>query len=215
MEMEFDVEGNLGVMSRSVAFFERDGRRASAVSLSRSYPTTLEDLWDAVTNGERIPRWFAPVSGQLTLGGRYQIEGNAGGVVGECERLSHFSLTWEFAGDVSWVDVSFSDEGASGARVTLTHAAHLSEHWDTYGPGAVGVGWEMGFLGLAFHIARPEDPRPDEEAFATSRDGLAFIKGSSEAWAGAAMAAGTDRETAQAAARRTTAFYTGQPDDGE
>ena len=80
---------------------ERDGHSARAVTLSRSYGTTVEDLWDAVTNGERIPRWFLPVSGELGPGGRYQLEGNAGGVITECERLSHFALTWEFGGDVS------------------------------------------------------------------------------------------------------------------
>ena len=70
----------------------------------RSYGTTVEDLWDAVTNRERIPRWFLPVSGELQPGGRYQLEGNAGGVIMACEQLSHFTLTWEFGEDVSWME---------------------------------------------------------------------------------------------------------------
>ena len=41
-------------------------------------------MWDAVTSAERIPRWFLPISGDLRLGGRYQLEGNAGGEVLEC-----------------------------------------------------------------------------------------------------------------------------------
>ena len=212
--MEFDAESNLVEVERSVVFLERDGQQLSAVSLSRTYATTVDDLWDAVTDGQRIPRWFAPVSGELELGGRYQVEGNAGGRVTACERLTHFALTWEFAGDVSWVDVRITDEEA-GVRISLTHTALLSPHWDTYGPGAVGVGWEMGLLGLAFHIAEPDAPRPDEEAFAASRDGRAFIAGSSDGWAQAAMAAGTDAGDAQAAARRTTAFYTGEAQPAE
>ena len=209
--MEFDAGLHLSGVERSVTFLERDGLSASAVTLSRSYATTIEDLWDAVTNGQRLPRWFAPVSGDLQLDGRYQVEGNAGGPITACERLMYFALTWEFAGDVSWVDVRFTED-AGGARLSLTHTAHLSPHWDTYGPGAVGVGWEMASLGLAFHFADPDAPRPDEVAFATSRDGRAFIVGSSEAWAKAAVAAGTDAEVAVAAARRTTAFYTGEPE---
>ena len=43
-----------------------------------------------------------------------------------------------------------------------------------------------------------------------SLDGKAFISGSSERWAQAAVAAGTDPDAAGAAARRTTAFYTGE-----
>ena len=209
--MEFDAELHLAMVDRTVTFLEREGQQCSAVSLSRAYATTVADLWDAVTKVPRIPRWFAPVSGELELGGRYQVEGNASGSITVCERLSHFSLTWEFAGDVSWVDVRITAEGVA-TRITLTHTAQLSPHWDTYGPGAVGVGWEMGFLGLAFHIADPNAPRPDEEAFATSQDGRVFIAGSSDGWAQAAVEAGTDAEVAGAAARRTTAFYTGEPE---
>ena len=208
--MGLDVEGHLGAVERSVSSLERDGQPARAVTLSRSYATTVEDLWDAVTNSERIPRWFLPISGELEPGGRYQLEGNAGGAITACERLSHFALTWEFGEDVSWVEVRISDGGAGRARLTLTHTAHLSEHWGEYGPGAVGVGWELGFMGLAIHLTQPTEPKPDEAAFATSPDGRAFITGSSERWGRAAVVAGTELDAARAAARRTTAFYTGE-----
>ena len=208
--MKFDVEGHLGAVERSVSALEREGQPARAVTLSRSFATTVEDLWDAVTSGERIPRWFAPVSGDLELGGRYQLEGNAGGTITACEPPSHFALTWEFAG-VSWVEVRVADAGDGSARLTLSHIAPLSDHWAQYGPGAAGVGWEMGLLGLALHIAQPDAPKPDEAAFAASPDGKALITGSSEGWEQAAIAAGTDPEAAHAAATRTTAFYTGEP----
>ena len=97
--------------------------------------------------------------------------------------------------------------------MSLTHTAILSEHWDTYGPGAVGVGWEMGLLGMELHLTQPSAPKPDPEEFAMSPDGKALLTGSSEAWAQAAIAAGADPDSARAAARRTTAFYTGEPDE--
>ena len=208
--MNFDPESHLGAVERSVSYLERDGQPASAVTLSRSYETTAEDLWDVVTNGERIPRWFLPVSGDLELGGRYQLEGNAGGSITECEPLSYFALTWEFAGDVSWVDVSISNGENGSVSLTLTHTALLSPHWDEYGPGATGVGWEMGLKGLALHLADPDAPMPDEVEFATSPEGRAYISGSSDGWAQASIAAGTDPDSALAAARNTTAFYTGE-----
>ena len=207
--MNFDVQGHLDAVDRSVSSPERDGQPASAVTLTRGYGATVEDLWDAVTSAERIPRWFLPITGVLGSGGRYQLEGNAGGTITACEPQSHFALTWEFGGDASWVDVRFSDDGAGHARLTLTHTALLSEHWDEYGPGATGVGWELGLMGLALHLAHPTEPKPDEVAFATSPDGKAIISGSSEAWGQASVAAGTD--AARAAADRTTAFYTGEP----
>ena len=209
--MNFDFESHLSAATRTVSSPECDGQPARAITLSRSYETTVEDLWDAVTNGERIPRWAMPISGELELGGRYQLEGNAGGQITSCSPQSHASLTWEFGGDLSWVDVYVSDEGAERARLTITHTARHSEHWDTYGPGAGGVGWETALLGLALHLSQPDDPKPDELAFITSPDGKAFITGSSESWGQAAIAAGTDPDSAIAAAKRTTGFYTGEP----
>ena len=96
------------------------------------------------------------------------------------------------------------------AHLTLTHTAPASEHWDEYGPGAVGVGWELATMGLAIHLAQPTTPKPDEVTFATSPDGKAFIAGSSEGWRRGAVASGTDPDAARAAPRRTTAFYTGE-----
>lgn len=209
--MVFDFESHLGAVERSVASLERDGRPARAITLSRSYPTTVNDLWDALTNGERIPRWFLPISGNLEPGGRFEFEGNAGGAITACEPPFRLTITWEFGGDVSWVEVRIADDGAGGARLALTHTALLSDHWDRYGPGATGVGWEGGLLGLALHLAQPAAPKLDEAAFAASRDGKAFHVGSSAAWGEAAVAAGTDPGAARAAAARTTAFYTGEP----
>ena len=208
--MNFDVEDHLVAVERSVSSPERDGQPARAATLAHSYVTTVEDLWDAVTNGERIPRWFLPVRGELELGGRYQLEGNAGGVIMACDPLSCFELTWEFGNDVSWVEVRCSDDGPGRARLTLTHTARLSEHWREYGPGAVGVGWEMGLLGLWIHLTQPDEAKPDEAAFAASPDGKALITGSSEGWERAAVEAGTDPDAARSRARRTTAFYTGE-----
>jgi len=209
----FDVDGHLEAVERSVSSLERDGQPARAVTLARSYSTTVDDLWDAVTDGERIPRWFLPISGELTRGGRYQLEGNAGGVITTCERPSHLALTWEFAGDTSWVEVRTADDGAGRTRLTLTHTTRLSEHWGEYGPGAAGVGWEMSFMGLALYLAQPTEPKLDEAAFATSPEGKAFIAGSSHGWGQAAIAAGTDPDEAHGAARRTTAFYSGESTD--
>ena len=208
--MKFDVDGHLSAVERSVSSLERDGLPARAVTLSRIYESAIEDLWDALTNADRIPRWFLPVSGNLVPGGRYQLEDNAGGMIMACERLSHFALTWEFAGDVSWVEVRFSTDEASHTRLKLTHTSLLSEDWDLYGPGAVGVGCELGLMGLAIHIVQPNEPKPDEAAFATSTDGKEFITGSSERWGHASVVAGTEPEAAGAAARRTTAFYTAE-----
>lgn len=211
MSLNFDVQAQLSGMDRSVAFLDREGQPAAAVILSRVIDATLLDVWGAVTSASRIPLWFMPVSGELRHGGRFQLEGNAGGTIETCDYLNHIGLTWEFGGDTSWVDIRFTHARGNRARLTLTHTSLLSEFWDTYGPGATGVGWEMGFLGLALYTSDPDFERPDPEEFAYSADGKALLIGSNNAWGQAAIAAGTDVDKAHAAAAQTTAFYTGEP----
>ena len=134
--MDFNAEEHLNAVTRAVGSTERDGRPAREVTLSRTYPVSVSDLWDAVTGADRIPSWFMPVSGDLRPGGRFQLEGNAGGTIITCERPSSFAVTWEFGGDVSWVDVRIEDDGAGCARLRLTHTALQSEHWEEFGPGS-------------------------------------------------------------------------------
>lgn len=99
----------------------RDEKKQHTVqTISQSYPTTLDDLWQACTRADRLERWFAPVSGDLRLGGRYQIEGNASGEVVACEPPQAFTVTWELSGDSSQVTVRLTPEG-DRARLTLEH----------------------------------------------------------------------------------------------
>lgn len=44
----------------------------------RDYDAPIEELWDALTDPERISRWFLPVSGDYRVGGRYQLEHEVG-----------------------------------------------------------------------------------------------------------------------------------------
>ncbi|MEU8590267.1 SRPBCC domain-containing protein [Streptomyces sp. NPDC048664] len=68
------------------------------VALSRTFGSPPAEVWDACTRSERIPRWFLPISGDLRGGGRYQLQGNAGGTIERCDPPNGFFATWEFGG---------------------------------------------------------------------------------------------------------------------
>lgn len=217
--MNIDIASQIQAITREVIQRERDGRPVKVVLASRTYDTTLEDLWDAITNAERIPRWFMPISGELRLGGRFALQGNASGEILRCDPPRHLATTWEFGGGVTWVDVRLFEDPAGGARLELEHAAPIdamSEEMNAkYGPGAVGVGWELGLVGLHRYLSTGiAVDHAQAEAWSVSDEGKAFIHGSSEGWGRAAIAAGTPEDAAMAAAARTTAFYTGQAPPG-
>jgi uncharacterized protein YndB with AHSA1/START domain len=185
----------------------RDGKPARMIVAERRYPTSTADVWDALTNPDRIPRWLLPISGDLRLGGRYQLEGNAGGTITTCDAPRHLAVTWEYGGATSWVDVHLTEAGAD-TTLRLEHVAlvdDFDEQWDQFGPGAVGVGWDLTLLGLAEHLATGADVKPDP----TDAAGLELMRRSSESWGRASIAYGTPPEQAAAAAARTTAAYTG------
>jgi uncharacterized protein YndB with AHSA1/START domain len=186
------------------------------VTISRVYDASVDELWDACTDPERIPRWFLPVSGELRVGGRYQLEGNAGGVIERCDPPRSFAATWEFGGSVSWIELRLTGESDGRTRFELDHLLpvdDLDARWTEFGPGAVGIGWDLALqAGLATHLAtgRTVDPA-SAAAWTASAEGRDFIARCSDRWYEADVAGGADPERARAAADRTTAAYTAPP----
>jgi uncharacterized protein YndB with AHSA1/START domain len=206
-----DVIDFARAVGREISSREKDGAVARVLVATRVYETAAEDLWDALTNPERIPRWFLPISGDLRLGGNYQLEGNAGGEILQCDPPRQLGLTWGMQGQVSWVTVSLSEDPDGGTLLRLEHTAHVpDEMWAQYGPGAVGVGWDSALLGLDRHVTTGADRPEDVVAWLTSDEGRSFVGASSDAWCAASIAAGTAPDEARAAAARTTAAYTGE-----
>lgn len=204
-----DVVHQINAVQRQVGSRLLDAGEARTVTVIRTYGAPVEDVWDACTNPERIPRWFLPISGELHLGGRYQLEGNAGGRIERCDPPQSFAATWEYGGEVSWIELRLSSESDGRTRFQLEHIAHIDdERWAQFGPGAVGVGWDLGLRGLAVHLMSGKSVDPQEvAAWSASEEGRHFVSLSSQTWCDASVAAGTDRAEAQAAADRTTSAY--------
>ncbi len=225
-----DYSRALGTEFRGVRDVEHEGKLARAVEGSRFYSTEIGDLWDALTNPERLPRWFLPIRGDLQLGGRYHLEGNAEGTITRCDPPEALDVTWEYGGNVSWVSVRLAPENvgpggpqsvgpggpqSNGVRLTLVHTMLKDEaseaHWKTYGPGATGVGWDLSFLGLGLHLGSGGGTidREANDAWLTSDQGKTFLRACAESWGRAHAVAGEDAQVAQAMAARTASFYAG------
>ena len=204
-----------GAEFREVQDRTHDGREVRVVVATRVYATDRDDMWNALTDAERLPRWFLPIKGQLEVGGRYQLEGNAQGSILRCDPPEALELTWEFGSHMSWVHVRLAQDG-EGTRVTLEHLIPTDEaseeHWKQYGPGAGGVGWDLSFLGLALHLDSGGQAidRTRNDAWLASDAGKAFMRTSAKVWGEAHVNAGEDRQVAEAMASRTAGFYTGE-----
>ncbi|WP_405969868.1 SRPBCC family protein [Streptomyces sp. NBC_00988] len=205
-----DVTHQINSVSREVGRRDFKAGEARVITIGQSYDSPIADVWDACTNPERIPRWFLPVTGELRLGGKYQLQGNAGGTVERCDPPNSFFATWEFGGEVSWIELRLTPEG-DGTRFELEHIAHVDDtKWAEFGPGAVGVGWDSILLGLDGNLSGNASVKPEDAmAWLASEEGRRFVTASSEAWFAANVASGEDEPVAREAADRTTAAYTG------
>jgi uncharacterized protein YndB with AHSA1/START domain len=208
-----DIIDQISQSHRAVRTGAGDAGDGGAVSrvvlLRRAYPAPIEDVWDACTAAERIGRWLTPVTGDLRLGGKYQLEGNAGGEVLSCEPPRLLRVTWVMGeGPASEVELRLAPGDGAQTVLELEHTAVVDPRfWAKYGPGSVGVGWDLALLGLFLYLSTGQDRPEDPAAWAASPDAREFITRSSEAWGAAFRQAGASETDAASAVAETTAFY--------
>jgi uncharacterized protein YndB with AHSA1/START domain len=210
--IDVDVDYQINAVERTFGSRTIEAGDAYVATISQSYDTDQADLWNAVTDIERIPRWLMPISGDLQVGGSYQLEGQAGGTILTCDPPKNYTATWEYGGGVSWIDVSVTGDGADRARLVIEHIAQVGDETARmFGPGAVGMGWDSMLLGLALHLRTGEsvDPAAGQEWLATD-DGRRFLTLSGERWCAANIAFGEEPGEARAMADRCLKAYLGE-----
>src|SRR5262245_21499674 len=99
--MAIEVTRAIEAVTRELYSPIEDGSPARVLIAQRAYSTTREDLWNALTDAERIPRWLLPITGDLHEGGHYQLRGNAGGKILVCKPAIRLGVTWGMHGQVS------------------------------------------------------------------------------------------------------------------
>ncbi|MGQ7786094.1 polyketide cyclase [Nesterenkonia sp. K-15-9-6] len=224
-----EPSGQLDAVLREVPFRQRDDGVLATTRLAQTFPISAVELWACCTAEGRLAQWFAPVAGELRLGGRFTVEGNASGTVERCVPpgdggAGEMQLSWEFGEDVSQLVVrcgqAVADDVVSGgsgdhsggrerSRLVVEHRGLVPlDFWADYGPGAGGVGWDLALLGLAHHLRTGSTVPAEQSLWVTTPAAGEFIAGSSDAWGRAAVVAGSPEDAARTAARRTTVFYT-------
>ncbi|SOD97903.1 SRPBCC family protein [Blastococcus haudaquaticus] len=181
-----DIISEIGAAHRGVRRQRADGSEEVVVVIRRSYPADVEDVWDAVTDPERLRRWFLPVSGELRVGGSFQLEGNVGGQIRQCEAPRHLSVTWGM--DVSVVDVRLSSEG-DRTVLEIEHSVPLEIAGSGAGALYVGPGWDISVRALGNFLRGEVDDDPT--AWEGTVAGQRWSAGAIDAWVAAIAASGT------------------------
>ncbi|GAA1379903.1 SRPBCC domain-containing protein [Catellatospora chokoriensis] len=185
-----DITEQLEAIRREVA--RRDGELGEmvAVLVRRTYQADVDDVWDAITSKERLPRWFAPVSGDFREGGSFQVENMASGEILQCRPPKLLRMT--YGGPTSIVEVRLTSAGADSADLEVEHTVPIEMAGSGAGALYVGPGWDQGLLMLARYLGGEpsDDPLADQNSLA----GQEFSRRSIQAWADAIRASGTATE---------------------
>jgi uncharacterized protein YndB with AHSA1/START domain len=183
-----DIPAQIGAIERDVRRTPReDGGENVTVVARRTYAAGAEDTWSALTDPARIARWLMPISGDLRRGGTFQLEGNAGGAILECEKPHRFRVT--FGGETSFLEVRLSPDGDDATTLELEHTVPIEVAQSGAGAMWVGPGWDGALMGLELHLSG--EVIGDPVAAASSPEALAFSKESVQKWADAVEASGT------------------------
>jgi uncharacterized protein YndB with AHSA1/START domain len=179
-----DIPSQLAAIYREVG--ERQAGEAVGVLMRRSYGAAIEDVWNAVSDPERMRRWFLPVSGDLRVGGTFQLHGNAGGEILTCEPPTLLRVT--FGGPTSVVELRLSPNGDETV-LELEHVVPFEIAQSAAGALYVGPGWDGALMGLDLYL-RGEAPA-DPAAAANSLEVQEFSKQSLHLWIAAVESSGT------------------------
>ena len=135
---------------------------ARVAVFTRTYETTVTDLWDACTNPDRLRRWYVPVTGDLRLGGSFQQVNMGTGTIVACDPPHRLKLS--LGGGVDEIELSLSRGSSEDtATLELQPATTLDSHnigWQMYDAiFCMGGGYYPRLLALDLHLrgALPED----------------------------------------------------------
>jgi uncharacterized protein YndB with AHSA1/START domain len=138
---------------------------ARVAVFTRTYQTTIEDLWDACTNPDRLSRWYVPVTGDLRVGGRFEQVNMGSGTILECD--APCLLRVSLGGGVDEIELRLVSGSAPRTTVLeLQHATTLDQHeiggqmYDAI--FCMGGGYYPRLLALHLHLhdTLPEDYDP-------------------------------------------------------
>ena len=150
-----------------------DAGPARVAVFTRTYQTTVEDLWDACTNPERLCRWYVPVSGDFRIGGHFQQQDMGEGTIVACEPPQFLKLSLGDGVDEIELRLTAGPDHDT-ASLQLQHATTLDAHniggqmYDAI--YCMGGGYYPRLLALHLHLVGTLPTHFDSSAFHLSPD---------------------------------------------
>ncbi|MBM9467999.1 SRPBCC domain-containing protein [Nakamurella leprariae] len=202
---EYIVE--LADVHRHVSRESSDAGELVRVTLRRPFAAETHDLWHAVTDPDLISRWFMPISGDFREGGHFDLQGNAGGDIEQCDPPRTFRVTFGDASSV--VTVTMHELAGDRTELVLDHTVPVTVAGSTAGALYVGPGWDGALVGLARFIDGRAEGDPVQAI--NSPKMIQFSRQSVALWADAAAMGGASAQEVETARQVALAQFAPDP----
>lgn len=177
---------------------------ALGVLLRRRYPAPAAEVFAALTDPDRLGRWYRAVAGDLRAGGDFTLAGGPGGRILQCEPPQRLRLTW--GAEPATVDIRLGTDESGEVVLELEHVLGAEPAATAL---SVGPGWDVRLLALD-RFLRGEHT-DDPTGWKSSEDVQRFAQHAISAWAAAVSASGIAAEDDLTGAR-TAALARYAPD---
>lgn len=131
----------------------KDNEKTHVVMLATHYTNPIAEVWDSITQPQRLADWFGTVTGDLRTGGSFAVEDRGvTGTIQYCDRHRAIQLEWTENERTGKVAVAVTT-GVTGTSVTVRHTVADDQRWGQYGPAELGVEWDEALAALDVHLS--------------------------------------------------------------
>lgn len=132
------------------------------VRMKSRFERDCDDVWSALTDPQRLARWYGKVEGDLRVGGVFTAyvlasEWDGQGRINECVPRQRLEVTmWEEEGAEHNLAANLVDDGGATILVLEVQGLPLDLVW------AYGAGWHVHLEDLGAHLSGRESLNPPE-----------------------------------------------------
>jgi uncharacterized protein YndB with AHSA1/START domain len=126
------------------------------VRMTVRFESESDDVWSALTDPQRLARWYGKVEGDLRVGGEFSAfvtasEWDGRGRVDACVPLRKLEVTvWEEVGTEHILAAELFDDGGVTTLALEVRGLPVDLVW------AYGAGWQVHLEDLRAHLSGPE-----------------------------------------------------------
>lgn len=125
-----------------------------SVMMARTVTATVEEVWTALTDADRLPQWLGAPQGRLEPAQLFTLYGATCEIV-VCHPPHRLELSWTRAGETNTLRVGVSSR-PGGTEVVVEHAGIRNPALVGYGPS-----WEERLAHLEEHLRGQQVPQHD------------------------------------------------------